>query len=194
MKQILKHLESPFGFIKGFQLEHDVKSRAEMRAKEHEDHKEQNLTNWDLTPEMQVRLAAVEQKERVFEEKFDVVAEKVAQRVGYSSVPWFKLTWVLLWMYTVLTNLVLFFRKDFVNLTICITALYMMFNTERITRGRFRILVLGIFISCIYDIAWFYLKHAEYVDEGKSDSGMEKNIKKFSLMMSYASFILRVSC
>lgn len=59
---------------------------------------------------MNQRLAAIEQKEKVLEEKFDVVAEKVAQRIGYSSVPWFKLTWILLWMYTALTNLVLFYR------------------------------------------------------------------------------------
>jgi hypothetical protein len=31
MKAILKHLEQPFGFIKGFQLERDAKSRAEER-------------------------------------------------------------------------------------------------------------------------------------------------------------------
>ena len=112
--------------------------------------------------------------------------------MGYSSVPWFKLTWVLLWMYTGVTNLVLFYRQDFINLTVCIIALYMMFNTERITRTRFRMLVVGIILSLIYDLTWFYLKHSEYSDEPKADSGMEKNLKKFSLMMSYASFILRV--
>jgi hypothetical protein len=120
------------------------------------------------------------------------VAETVARKMGYSSVPWFKLTWVLLWMYAGLTNLVLFYRQDFINLTVCVVALYMMFNTERITRGRFRMLVLGIILSLIYDLVWFYLKHHEYSDE-KSDTGSEKNLKKFSLMMSYASFILRVS-
>lgn len=69
----------------------------------------------------------------------------------------------------------------------------MMFNTDRITRTRFRMLVVGIFISWIYDLCWFYIKHQEFSDEGKSDAGMEKNVKKFSLMMSYASFILRVN-
>ena len=91
-------------------MEQRAKSQAEQRAKEVEENKQKALTDWELTPEMQVRLAAVEQKEKVFEEKFDVVAETVAKRMGYSSVPWFKLTWVLLWMYTALTNFVLFYR------------------------------------------------------------------------------------
>lgn len=96
-------------------------------------------------------------------------------------------------MYTGVTNLVLFYRPDFINLTVCIIALYMMFNTDRITRTRFRMLVLGIIISIIYDLIWLYMKHSEYSDDGKSDGGMEKNIKKFSLMMSYISLLLRVS-
>jgi len=37
----------------------------------------------------------VNKKKKVLEEKFDAVADKVAQRVGYKTVPWFKLTWVL---------------------------------------------------------------------------------------------------
>jgi hypothetical protein len=40
MKAILKHLEQPFGFIKGFQLERDAKSRAEDREKDAEERKQ----------------------------------------------------------------------------------------------------------------------------------------------------------
>jgi hypothetical protein len=84
-------------------------------------------------------------------------------------------------------------RPDFFNLTICVTALYMMFNTERITKGRFRALVVGIFITLIYDGIWFYIKHAEYTEEPKTDGGGEVRVRRFSLMMSYASFLLRVN-
>lgn len=31
LKTVLKHLESPFGFIKGFQMEQEAKSRADQR-------------------------------------------------------------------------------------------------------------------------------------------------------------------
>ena len=50
MKSVLKHLESPFGFIKGFQMEQNAKSRAEERNKAAEDNKSKALTDWELTP------------------------------------------------------------------------------------------------------------------------------------------------
>jgi hypothetical protein len=87
----------------------------------------------------------------------------------------------------------MFLRPDFFNLTICTTALYMMFNTERITKLRFKMLTYGIFITILYDIVWFIMKHQEYSEEPKADAGGEVRIRRFSLMMSYASFLLRVS-
>ena len=92
-------------------------------------------------------------------------------------MPWFKLTWVLLWLYTGLTILVMFLRPDFINLTICIVGLYMMFHTDRITKTKFRFLVLGIFISWFYDVAWFLMKHSEYALDNKKDGGGEAAIR-----------------
>jgi hypothetical protein len=142
---------------------------------------------------MERQLAAFEEKEKVILEKVDSVAAQIAQKYGYDSVPWFKLTWYLLWIYTVLTNLVLFHRSDFINLTVCVVAIYMMFNTSTITRTRFRMLVLGIFITLVWDLIWFSLKHSEYSDDLKHDGGNERGIRTFSLYMSYISFIVRVS-
>lgn len=85
---------------------------------------------------------------------------------------------------------VMFLRPDFLNLTICLTALFMLNNTAMITKGKFKVLVLAVFISLVYDIIWFYMKHAEYADG--SDGSAEIGIRKFSLLMSYASFLLRV--
>ncbi len=41
-------------------------------------------------------------------------------------MPWFTLTRYMLYIYTVLTILVMFYRPDFINLTVCIVALYML--------------------------------------------------------------------
>jgi ribose/xylose/arabinose/galactoside ABC-type transport system permease subunit len=112
--------------------------------------------------------------------------------MGYSDVPWFQLTWYLLWLYTGLTILIMLKRSDFVNLTICTTALFMMYNTDRISRSIFRVLVLGIIISLAYDLLWFFLKHSEFAEDSKADGGMEASLRKFVLMLSYVSFILRV--
>lgn len=117
----------------------------------------------------------------------------MAERFGYRSLPWLKVTWILLWAYTVLTCLVMLNRPDFINLTVCVTALYMLFNTQTLTRTRFRMLVLGIFISLIYDIIWFLMKFREYSEDSKDDAmNQEKNVRRFSLMVSIISFILRV--
>lgn len=86
----------------------------------------------------------------------------------------------------------MFLKPDFLNLTICTTALYMMFNTERISKSRFRILVLGIVISLIYDTFWFIIKTGEYTFEPKNDESGEAGVRRFSLIMAIASFIIRV--
>ena len=106
-------------------------------------------------------------------------------------MPWFQLTVQLIYIYTVLTLFVLFLRPDFLNLTICLTALFMLNNTSVITQGKFKVLVLAVFVSIVYDIVWFYLKHSEYTS--KTDGSAEIGIRKFSLLMSYASFLLRVT-
>lgn len=113
--------------------------------------------------------------------------------MGYSDVPWFTLTWYLLWLYTGITILIMLKREDFLNLTICTSALFMMFNTDRISRSLFRVLVLGIFISLIFDLTWFFIKHSEFAEDQKVDGGMETNLRKIVLMLSYMSFLLRVT-
>ena len=120
----------------------------------------------------------------------DTIAFSVAHKLGFSHVPWFTLTKIVLGIYAVLTCFVLFFRADFVNLTICTTGIYMILNTERIRRWTFRALVLGIFLSLGYDLCWFMI--TDYSSD-TDDGGVEKGVRSFSLTMSYFSFFFRVS-
>jgi cell division protein FtsW (lipid II flippase) len=94
------------------------------------------------------------------EEKIDIIAVQIAKKYGYDNVPWFKLTWYVLWAYTFLTVLVMFCRPDFINMTVCICAIFMMFNTNTITKGKFRALVLGIVFTLVVDIFWFIMNHS----------------------------------
>jgi hypothetical protein len=100
-----------------------------------------------------------EKKIKVHEEKviqnIDNFSNNIAQKLGFSYVPWFTLTKIVLGIYTGLTCFVLFFRTDFINLTVCTSAIYMILNTDRIQKWTFRILVLGIFISLLYDLVFF---------------------------------------
>lgn len=87
----------------------------------------------------------------------DNISANIAFKLGFNHVPWFTLTKIVLGIYAALTCLVLFFRADFVNLTVCTSAIYMILNTEKIKRWTFRALVLGIFLSLGYDLVWFML-------------------------------------
>lgn len=100
------------------------------------------------------------------------------------------MTKIVLGIYTVLTICVLFFRPDFINLTVCTAGIYMITNTDKIRRWTFRALVLGIFLSLIIDLFWFLVIDVEL---DQSDGGLEKGVRGFSLMMSYISFFFRVS-
>ena len=88
---------------------------------------------------------------------FDNVSNNIAQKMGLSYVPWFTLTKIVLAIYTIITCMVLFFRSDFVNVTVCTAAIYMINNTENIKRWTFRVLVVGIFLSEFIDLFWFFL-------------------------------------
>jgi len=90
--------------------------------------------------------------------KIDNISNNIAYKLGMNYVPWFTLTKVVLGIYTVLTICVLFFRTDFINLTVCTSAIFMIMNTEKIKKWTFRALVLGIFLSLLYDLFWFMLQ------------------------------------
>lgn len=68
----------------------------------------------------------------------------------------------------------------------------MLLNMHRVTKYTFRLLVLGIFISVIYDLFWFSIESLDYGSDIKSDAGLEKGIRVFSLYMSYISFLARL--
>jgi len=68
----------------------------------------------------------------------------------------------------------------------------MLLNLPKVTQNMFRYLVLGIFVSIIYDLFWFSLKSLEYGTDLKSDAGLERKVRIFSLYMSYVSFFVRL--
>lgn len=52
---------------------------------------------------------------------------------------------------------------------------------------RFEMLMYGIIVSLIYDILWFFINNYSQ-DDGSPETG----VKRFSLWMSYLSFIWRI--
>ena len=96
-------------------------------------------------------------KEEEYVKTVDIVSNNIAKKLGFDYVPWFTLTKIVLAIYTMLTCCVLFFRTDFINLTVCTIGIYMMMNTDKIRKWTFRLLVFGIFLSLLYDLFWFMI-------------------------------------
>ena len=97
----------------------------------------------------------IKAKEQQLVKNIDNISANIAYKLGFTYVPWFTLTKIVLGIYTILTCFVLFFRTDFINLTVCTAATYMLLNTDKIRKYTFRILVLGIFLSLLYDLFFF---------------------------------------
>jgi hypothetical protein len=68
-------------------------------------------------------------------------------------------------------------------------AIYVLFNVDNIGRNIFRYLVLGLFLSCILDLLWFFIKSNEAYSP---DVGTERALRGFSQAMSYIGFLLRI--
>lgn len=153
IEKFVKQLENPFGFLDTMKDEHQLETDT------HDDEEIQN----DGQPKKQSDFERVvkEQDEKLRKhetkviEGIEVISINIAQRLGFSHVPWFTLTKIVLGIYTALTCFVLFFRTDFINLTVCTSAIYMILNTEHIKKWTFRALVFGIFLSLAYDLVWF---------------------------------------
>ena len=93
-------MKKPFGFIKAYYeqekiLEEGLSIDPEKRIQE-----------------LQTRAVAME---KVAQEKFEVVTQIVAEKMGLQEIPWLKLTLWSTFIYGIITVLVLFHRPDFIN-------------------------------------------------------------------------------
>lgn len=93
---------------------------------------------------------------------FDNVSNNIAKQLGYKEVPWFRCTIILTYLYTVLTILVLFYRPDFYNLSICAIALFILYHPQKILRNTFRWFVLAIAFSLFYDLIFLGMVTSSY--------------------------------
>jgi hypothetical protein len=76
------------------------------------------------------------------------------------------------------------------NLTVCTAAIYILSNTNRIKKWTFRVLVLGIFLSLIYDLIWFLLFND--INNDLEDGGVTRSVRTFSLLVAYLQFFFKV--
>lgn len=99
------------------------------------------------------------------ERKFDDFATSIAQKYNYPQIPYDKLTKAILLIYLIITQFSMYYRPDFMSCTAVAIGIYAVMNPHNITRQLFRILVVFLFITFIYDFIYLIFIHSsEAVD------------------------------
>jgi len=70
-------------------------------------------------------------------------------------------------------------------------AIYQLATIKDTTKNTFRYLVLGLFLSIIYDLIWFAVKLNDATSP-MAAAGVDKNLRSFSWLMAYLGFFLRL--
>lgn len=75
-------------------------------------------------------------------------------------------------IYTVLNLFAGLYRADFVNITVCAVAIFLLTNPDVVHKTSFRLLVAGTVISLVYDIAWHTTRSHEA--DAEEDGGVQE--------------------
>lgn len=116
--------------------------------------------------------------------------ESLSRRYGFNKVHYELLTKVVLLVYLVLTVFSMFYRPDFMSITCVSLGIYAVMNPQGITRSLFRMLVVFMLVSFVYDLVFLIFIHdADAEDE--LDSQMAVNVRRFSYFFCWVSFAFR---
>lgn len=129
-------------------------------------------------------------QEKNMEAKLDKFAQDMAQKRGYNEVPWEKLMRAVLLIYLCLTVLAMFYRPDFLSMTCISIGIYGVQLPHNMTRRTFRMLVVFLFLSFIYDLVFLVFIHNSEADD-ELDSHMADNVRRFAYFFAWISFAFR---
>ncbi len=126
------------------------------------------------------------------EKKMAKDVEQYMKKKGFMSVKWARATFILTFIFAIVTCLIHFYKADFVNLTVCTVAIHMLSSPKDVKPTQFRYLVAGTILSFVYDIVWLLLRGPDMVGDDEEDGGMEASIRKFSLFMTIIGMVFKV--
>ena len=120
---------------------------------------------------------------------FEYVNPLVSNAAQYGSLEWMTATTWLLYIQLTLSSLACYYRADYLTLTAVSLIIFQLDNIDILTKKGFRIAVAIITISLLHDLLWLTL----FQQEDKIDGGIEKSMRRFSLYISWISFMVKVS-
>lgn len=84
------------------------------------------------------------------------------------EVPWLQVTQVVLLIYFVLISLSSLLRPDFLSLTACTIGIYATENPQNIKRSLFRMLVIFVLMTFVYDFVFLFFIHNSDADDAEN--------------------------
>ena len=125
------------------------------------------------------------------EKKYAKDVEIFMQRKGFKQFKWARATFVMTFIFTIMTCLVHFYKPDFVNLTVCAVAIHLLSNAKDARPEQFRYLVAGTILSFGYDVLWLLLKGPDYAGDDEEEGGVEAAVRRFSLIMTIIALVFK---
>ena len=129
-------------------------------------------------------------EEKALEAKLDAFAGKLAAKRGYQEMPWALATKVVLLIYAVITFFAMFYRYDFMSITAIALGIYAVECPNYVKRQLFRVLVIFMAITWIFDIFHLLIFHDSNEDD-EENGGATANVRRFAYLFAWLSFAFR---
>jgi hypothetical protein len=106
-------------------------------------------------------------------------------------MPWKLVTEGCLAVYFILTCFSMFYRTDFLNLTVSSVGFFVLENPSTINFHNWRLLTLIIALTWVYDVVYLLILHDSRI-ETMADGGTNNSVRSFSLLCCWISFFFRI--
>ena len=124
------------------------------------------------------------------EEKMSSSIDGYLRDKGFRQINWARLCFTVTVIYTVLNLFAGLYRADFVNITVCAVAIFLLTNPEMVDKTSFRLLVAGTFLSLVYDIVWRFMQ--DFDAEELADCGLQQSVHIFSYWILWVMMVIKI--
>lgn len=124
------------------------------------------------------------------EEKMSSSIDGYLRNKGFRQINWARLCFTVTVINTVLNLFAGLYRADFVNITVCAVAIFLLTNPEIVNKTSFRLLVAGTFLSLVYDIVWRCMQ--DFDAEELADCGLQQSVHIFSYWVLWVMMLIKI--
>ena len=117
--------------------------------------------------------------------------EEFLLKNGFKVPRWARATFIMTFLFLIVTLLIHFYKADFVNLTVCTVAIHLLQNAKDVQPRQFRYLVAGTILSFVYDVLWMILRGFDMASDNDDEGNVEANLRRFSLTMVWVGLVCK---